>query len=65
MTPDERKAIAMRQTVPPLSIPQAGICERFYPKCCTYHEGFDAALGLLVRSAVEVDGDIYYHIKPV
>lgn len=44
MTPEERKAIAMRQGE---KQEWASLCERRYPKCCSYHEGFDDALGML------------------
>ncbi len=49
MTPEERKAIAMRQD----SYDQ--FCRRLYPKCCAYHEGFDDALALLVRRGAWID----------
>lgn len=41
MTPEERKAIAMRH-------PHRQPIGDEYPNCCSYHEGFDAALALLV-----------------
>lgn len=43
MTPEERKAIAMRHHH---GCSYAGD-EYYYPNCCAYHEGFDAALALL------------------
>lgn len=39
---EERKALAMR-----VDAAWAKECERRYPMCCSYHEGFDAALSLL------------------
>ncbi len=51
MTPEERKAIAMRQAgTGPHGLPNA--CERLYPNCCAYHEGFDDALALLVSNGI-------------
>lgn len=47
MTPEERKAIVMRPGKK-WSIADPA-CERLYPKCCTYHEGFDD--GLLISDA--------------
>lgn len=43
MTPEERKAIAMRQ----LPADSGSVCGLNYPECCDWHNGFDAALTLL------------------
>lgn len=51
MTPEERKAIAMRQDTPDWWVECPSVCEERYPRCCAYHEGFDDALGLLVPNA--------------
>lgn len=56
MTPEERKAIAMCQLWQP-SV-HTMTCDLHYPKCCSYHEGFDAALALLEPVGwVGVDAD--------
>lgn len=59
MTPEERKAIAMRQLA---AIGWESLHD-FYPKCCSYHFGFDAALALLVRVDHTDEGAQTYAIE--
>lgn len=61
MTPEERKAIAFTLG-PGGPFRPDPTCERLYPGCCVYHEGFDDALSL--ATDVVYEGRRFYAIEP-
>lgn len=46
------------------SVELPAACEKHYPKCCSYHQGWDDAFSLLRKVGNLLDGQVYWNVDP-